>query len=275
MASSVMPGRRNFSDPAYWKRAIVSMARFAWRWLVPQKEAVKYEDVYLPAKHLRFCTTEYKDDGFLVRSAEHDVGRIIDACGVTSDSSVLDVGSGQGRLAIGFLRKMPGVQYLGLDVDARSIAWCQRHIARYHANFRFERIDAQNARYNPGGKPITDEFRLPCRDGEFQAAFLYSVFTHMMTEDVATYLRSIRRALKPGGSVWMTAYLEDGVPDVEENPPGYLLQFGPPVRPLHRVRFQREFFEGLIRDAGLQMTRLDYQSEPVTGQSVVVAECIA
>lgn len=38
---------------------------------------------------------------------------------------------------------------------------------------------------------------------------------------------------------------------------------------------QRGFFEGLIRDAGLQMTRLDHQSKPVTGQSVVVAECIS
>lgn len=272
MASSVMPGRRNFSDPAYWKRAAVSLARSTWRSLVPQKEAVRYENVYLPAKHLRFCTTEYKDDSFLVRSAEYDVGRIIDSCGVSGSSSVLDIGSGQGRLAIGFVRKMPGVQYVGLDVDARSIAWCQRHIARYHSNFRFERIDAQNARYNPDGRPITEDFRLPCPEGEFTAAFLYSVFTHMMTEDITTYLRGIRRVLKPGGRVWMTAYVEDGVPEVEENPPDYLLQFGPPIRPLHRVRYQQKFFEGLIRDSGLQMIRLDHQSEPVTGQSVVVAE---
>ena len=250
-----------------------SGVRSALRRFRREEEAVKYENVYLPAKELRFCTAEWQDDRFFVHSAERDVERLVELCGLKSEGALLDIGSGQGRLAIGLVRKIPDIRrYLGVDVDLSSVSWCRKYIAKYHSNFAFERIDIQNARYNPSGQPITGAFRLPCQDGEFTVVFLYSVFTHMLTSDVAAYLSEIRRVLRPGGRVLMTVYVEEGVPDVEENPPEYLSHLGPSARPLHRVRFKRDFFIDLIKTAGLSLVRLDYQCETATAQSVLVAE---
>ena len=239
--------------------------------LLPQRDFVRYQNVRLPAKHLRFCTTDWQDDDFFVQSAERDVDRLISSCGITNDSSLLDIGSGQGRLAIGLIRKLPLIRYSGVDIDARSVDWCQRNVAAYYPNFRFSLLDVRNERYNPNGSPIGTAFRLPGADGEFQCVFLYSVFTHMMAADVAPYLREIRRMLSPTGRVLMSVYMEPSVPDEQENPMDYLPQFGPPSRPLHRVRFNHDFFSNLIKDAGLKIVRFDYKSEEMTGQSVLVA----
>jgi len=238
-----------------------------------RKDAVRYEDVTLPAPHLRFCTEAWRSNHFYVRSAEHEVDRLVELGGLSSEKSLLDIGSGQGRLAIGLQRRMPGIRaYVGIDVHAQSVDWCKRHIEQRSPNLRFVRIDAANARYNATGKRIDETFRLPFAAESFDVAFLYSVFTHMATDDVALYLREITRVLRAGGRMLATAYIEDDVPPCEENTPDYLSDvFGPPARPLHWVRFERGHFVRLVENAGMRVDQIAHHSEPLK-QSLLVAE---
>lgn len=253
-------------------RVYIKMGIFSKIRRVFQPKFVKFENVRLPPRHARFCTTNWKSDEFFVKSAEREVDRLIELCGLSEKSSLLDIGSGQGRLAIGIQRRLPKIKrYLGIDIHARSVAWCKTHIEA-HSSLSFMLLDAGNKRYNPSGATVDAAFRLPLASESFDVAFLYSVFTHMLTDDVAAYLKEIRRVLAPGGKMLATFYVEDGVPDCEENPPGYMeAKYGVHSGPLHRVRFSRSFVTKLLGDAGLKLERLDHQCEPQTGQSVAVA----
>lgn len=243
-------------------------------------EAVVYQGHTLPAPRLRFCSADFRDDAFYLRSAIREADRLIERCGLAPHSALLDIGCGQGRLAIGILARSrelwpqanhgaAGIKrYEGVDVSAGAIDWCRRHLGAGsptgHPSFRFTHLDARNARYNPGGStPLATP--LPFDDETFDVINLYSVFTHLLTEDVDFYLREIARLLAPRGRAFCTAYIEPGVEDVAENPEGYR---GPSNGPLHRVRYSTEFFSRLVAAAGLRIDRLDHAAE-LDGQSGV------
>ena len=113
----------------------------------------------------------------------------------------------------------------------------------------------ENTRYNPDGAASDSDFSFPFGDAEFDLITLYSVFTHMLTDGVRTYLKEFDRLLRPEGRIFLTAFLEDNVPDVEENPEGYLGREWKGA--LHCVRYEREFFQGLLDEAGFKLDDFD------------------
>ncbi|HEX8276672.1 MAG TPA: methyltransferase domain-containing protein [Longimicrobiaceae bacterium] len=243
-----------------------SALRRARLWLAP--EYVTRDGVRLPPPHLRFCGPEFKDDGYFLASARGEAARLVGECGLTPASRVLDVGCGPGRLAIGILDRVGRVaEYRGIDVHRPSIEWCDRHLGRSDPPFRFQLVDVRNARYNPEGADLASTIRLPVADGRFDIAYLYSVFSHMLPPDVRGYLREIHRLLAPGGILFFTAFVEEGVPDVSENPDGYVQSW---LGPLHCVRYQRGYLEGMLGDAGFETVRFVYGRE-TNGQSAVYA----
>lgn len=241
-----------------------------------EKKAIRYEDVYLPPKQMRFCDKEWQDDDYFVESALNDVGRLVQRCGLSETCSLLDIGSGQGRLAIGLIRRF-GRQlrdYRGIDVSKTSVEWCQKWITRYHPNYAFTHVDIRNERYNPSGKVSFRDLRFPFEDRWFDAGFLYSVFTHMRSDDIAACLQEMHRVIKPKGKVLLTAFVEENVPNESENPAGYLESLYPARGPLHKVRFEKGFFEALLRENGFMVEHFDHASEGVTGQScLTISNC--
>jgi SAM-dependent methyltransferase len=229
---------------------------------------VSYQGLRLPPPRNRFCTEDWKDDAFYVSSAKAEVERLISIAQLDEDSSLLDIGCGQGRLAIGLAATLPKLHlYCGIDVSRPSVEWCNDNLAAFHPNFRFLHLDIQNERYNPHGMAFEPPVQLPIADNSFDISFLYSVFTHMRSRDVATYLRDICRMLRPGGRAFFTVYVEDGCAPETENPPGYLEELGASSGALHRVLFERKFFDSMIFDAGLEIREFHYRSEAVTKQS--------
>jgi SAM-dependent methyltransferase len=219
--------------------------------------------VVLPAKHLRLGGKEFKDDRFFLASARSEARRLIERCGFTPGQRALDFGCGVGRLPIGMLAEFGETTgYEGVDVDEDCVRWCKRHIERRHPGFHFHRIDAANRRYNPEGRTGCD---LPFERQTFDVIYLYSVFSHMLVDDVNGYLQQFARILKPTGCVFLTAFVEEGVPDVSENPEGYRMQWS---GPLHCVRYKRSFFEDLLRRAGFRMKHFEYGRE-TDGQSAI------
>lgn len=229
---------------------------------------VSYQGLRLPPPRNRFCTDDWKDDGFYLSSAKQEVERLRSLAALNEQSTLLDIGCGQGRLAIGLQAAMPKLQlYCGIDVSRPSVQWCNLNIAAFHPNFRFWHMDIQNERYNPNGLPFKPPVQLPLADGSFDIAFLYSVFTHMRAADVASYLQDLARVLRPGGRAFFTVYVEDDCDAEAENPAGYMDELGTSTGALHRVRFNRAFFDSMIAATGLQITQFLYRSETVTKQS--------
>jgi SAM-dependent methyltransferase len=221
----------------------------------------------LPPASIRLGGHNFEQDRDFLASAIADAERLEGSLGVRRGSRILDIGCGVGRLPIGLKSHFGGLRdYTGVDVDLGSIGWCTKHI--HGDRVSFVHLDLANERYNPKGSAMGDDFQLPFPDASFDAIHLFSVFSHMVTEDVVAYLREFRRLLAPNGGVFLTAFVEDGVPEISINPPGYGSFPGEWSGALHCVRFDRSFFEGLVLDAGLVLDRFDHSSD-TDGQSAI------
>jgi ubiquinone/menaquinone biosynthesis C-methylase UbiE len=227
---------------------------------------VKMGGAVIPAKHLRLGGEEFKNDRYFLASSKAEARRLVAHCGLREGFSVLDIGCGVGRLPIGIVDQIgDGVRYWGVDVDPRCVRWCNEHIQKAHPNFKFLHIHVRNRRYNPKGTPMTSDFQLPFESRSVQVVYLYSVFSHMLPEDIDAYLTEFHRILAPRGVVFLTAFIEEGVPDFVENPVSYKMNW---KGALHCVRYDKSFFTQLIALHGFQMTRFEYSQE-TDGQSGV------
>jgi SAM-dependent methyltransferase len=232
------------------------------------KDATSYDGVVLPHDNLRFCGADFKDDAYFLASARADADRLVRLCGLTPESRVVDIGCGPGRLPIGILDRIGGVEdYLGIDVDRTSVEWCEKYIAAKHPAFRFHHLDIQNSRYNPDGARIDEGLRFPVQDDGADIVYLYSVFSHMVERDVRIYLKEIRRVLAPDGVVFFTSFVEEDVPDMSVNPAQYRQEW---EGPLHCVRYDKSFLESLLEECGFRMDRFEYETE-THGMSAVYA----
>jgi ubiquinone/menaquinone biosynthesis C-methylase UbiE len=196
-----------------------------------------------------------RDNEYFLRSAELEADRVVTRLACTADSRILDIGCGSGRLAIGLVRRLPDVEYHGLDVLHRHIHWCSRWISTAHLSYRFSHLDAYSERYNLSGKRIDATFRLPFPGDYFHIVYLYAVFTNMTSEDVGIYLQEIRRVAMPGGRIFISAFVEDDVPEISVNPDGYLGLS--PQGPLHIVRYERTYFSSVMRQSGLKVDAVE------------------
>jgi len=230
------------------------------------RDHVTLGSTVLPARHLRFCGDQFKSDEYFLASANAEAQRLVQECGLPKGGRVLDLGCGVGRLPIGILASGVDVgAYRGVDVDSRSIRWCKQHIESFHPRFHFIHTNVRNARYNPNGLPVNVSFHLPFGDHDFDAIYLYSVFSHMLPDDVRVYCREFRRVLAPEGVVFLTAFVEDDVPDVTENPVDYKMK-GNGV--LHCVRYKSLFLTELFAQAELGVAKFVHGME-TDGQSAL------
>lgn len=206
--------------------------------------ALSYSGLYIPPPKMRFCGGGELTISEYVDSANRDADHLIGECGVIEESTVLDIGCGSGRLAIGLLGRCSKLhRYWGIDVHATSIAWCLRWITEYHRNFRFCHVGLQNDRYNPRGTQICSDVQLPFKDGLFDVIALYSVFTHMVGEHVKRYLSEMHRMLKSEGRAMFTVHI--GTAGTGDQPGDRL----------HRVEHTDEFLREALAAARFRVTK--------------------
>jgi len=226
--------------------------------LFPEKEYVVYQGSRLPLPGARLNGPDQADNEYFLNSALREAERVITRLGCTPQSLLVDIGCGQGRLPIGLARIFPNFRYIGLDVSEESIHWCQQHIERRHPTYRFQHINLVNARYNPAGHALAGNFRLPVADGTADIVYLWGVVTNMEPEHLAPYAAEISRMLRAGGRAFLTANVEDNVPQVSINPEHYM-----PWEyhgPLNIVRYEKQYFLDVFRQAGLTLTDFAYHA---------------
>ncbi|GAB4369230.1 MAG: hypothetical protein Kow0042_10840 [Calditrichia bacterium] len=223
-------------------------------------KSVRYQGLILPGRHLRFCGDDFRDDAYFVETANAEADRLIKYAGMNSNSRVLDVGCGYGRLPLGIINRLGEIAlYQGVDVDRNAIQWCKKYIERNHPNYKFLKIDVKNPRYNPKGKLNSSAFRFPFDDDSFDIIFLFSVFSHMVIEDIQKYLIEFNRLLSPKGKIFLTAFVEENVPDMSINPEGYRREKW--KGPLHCVRYNKNYLEAAFSESGFVIERFDYEKE--------------
>src|SRR5262245_22422921 len=224
--------------------------------LVPYKDYVVHRGSLLPRPESRLNGADQKDNGFFLDSSIGEASRVITKLGCTRESFIVDLGCGQGRLAIGLVRILSGIRYLGLDVSRKSIEWCKAHIESRHPSYKFQHVDLVNARYNPAGAALTPDFRLPVLDGAADCVYMWGLVTNMEPEHLATYASEVSRMLRRGGSAFVTANVEDDVPEASINPENYT-----PYAcrgPLHIVRYETRYFLDVFRRVSLELSGIAY-----------------
>jgi SAM-dependent methyltransferase len=123
--------------------------------------------------------------------------------------SVLDFGCGCGRIARQLIQQQPRPErYVGLDLHAGMIRWCNENLATYAPGFEFQHHDVLYGGFNPGpNKPLFAP--LPLTDDAFSLVVAISVFTHLTQVQAEAYLGELSRVLAPGGTLLTSWFLFD------------------------------------------------------------------
>lgn len=219
------------------------------------------KDPFVPPRSLQFV-----GEADYVQLGEKFLRFFIDLGGLKPHHKVLDVGSGNARMAYPlrhFLDAGKGAEYHGQEIVKKAVSWCSDTYREY-PHFHFFHADIYSKRYNPTGRQRSSEYLFPFDEGYFDFIFLTSVFTHMLKEDVQQYLKEISRLLTQGGTAFITAFLID-----EES--GKLLEQGKsdmafvafrdgmlttvPENPENAVAFPYTQFMEMMERAGLQLAR--------------------
>ncbi len=120
-----------------------------------------------------------------------------------AQSNILDIGSGCGRWAHWLRdynfrgRRFTGT-YVGIDIDAEAIAWCEKHYDP--ERFRFYHSTDASVSYNQHGERNA-HYRVPEPDRTFGLVVSNSLFTHVLEAELANYIRESYRLLESGGAI--------------------------------------------------------------------------
>ncbi len=222
-------------------------------------DSITYNGIRLPPKHLRYCGKDFHDNGHFLKSSIREANRLMEEMNANQSCTVLDIGCGVGRLAIGLKTELPNLkQYYGVDISKKSIAWCKKYLESSSLNYKFILLDMKNDLYNKDGKELTEGILLPFKEKEIDIIYLYSVFSHMKTNDIVKYLKEFKRILNLNGKIFFTAFVEEDVENEMENPKNYIMEWS---MPLHCVRFNRRYLEGLLEQAGFKIYAFEYALE--------------
>ena len=187
--------------------------------------------------------------------------------GLRREGSVLELGCGHGRTARGLLAylRSPG-QYVGLDANRRRIADAQQRITTRWPNFTFIWADVHSAQDNPTGAPAT-AYEFPVATSSADVIYAASLFTHLLPEEAAQYLRQSRGVLRPDGRMLVSLFVLDYYrgPGTSISPVYQFDDLLPPhrdvaVRDVSRpdlaIAYGLAAFERLAGDAGLVVERV-------------------
>lgn len=128
---------------------------------------------------------------------------------LSPNDRILDIGCGVGRTAIAlttYLNKSGS--YDGFDVVKKGIDWCNSGIGNDFTNFNFKYVPLFNDLYNTSKNNALD-FVFPYKDGSFTKIFTFSVFTHMILEEIQHYFIEIERVITDDGLCFSTFFLYD------------------------------------------------------------------
>lgn len=189
-----------------------------------------------------------------VAAFENSTGRpIFDFVDDNAFKAVFDFGCGCGRIARQLIQQQPRPErYIGIDLHAGMIAWCQRNLEPHAPGFRFLHHDVYNFHFNPTG--IRDKvLPFPAESATFTLVEAWSVFTHLTEEEALQYLHEAARILAPNGvfhSTWFLFDKSDSFPMMTESQNALYVSHRDPSA---AVIYDREWLRATASSAGLSI----------------------
>jgi len=224
-----------------------------------------YNGVILPPKEMRLMGDKFYDDKFYLDSSLREGDLMVNRLHVTKDTVMLEIGCASGRSVIGLIQKAGRIKrYVGVDANLSNVKWCNKYIAGKYDFCEFHYIDLWHILFNPDGALKLDEnFKLNFEAGTFDLLYIQSVLPNSVDWEIRIFAKEYYRLLKPGGTLFVTDFIEENVPDMTENPENYVMKC---TYPRQIVRFEKNYFIKMFTDAGFvvesyeQGTEIDFQS---------------
>ncbi len=164
--------------------------------------------------------------------------------------SFFDFGCGCGRVARQLLFQRPQPElYVGIDLNAPLIEWCNDHLHPVAPQFSFYHHDVFNVALNPSrDKPLTAPF--PAQDSQFTLVNAISVFTHLTERQAEYYLRECARILLPDGVLHASWFLFDKAdhPMMDDSSNALYVSY---TDPSAAVMFDRNWVRDTAKSLGL------------------------
>src|SRR5215469_15136371 len=149
---------------------------------------------YLPAAGLDILLPLY-DPLVKLLGADRARKKLFDQASVQPHHRVLDIGCGTGTFAVAIKRCLPALEVVGLDPDPKALARSRRKADRAGVSIRFD----------PGFANA-----LPYSDASFDRVFSSLMFHHLPHDAKLATLCEVRRVLKPGGSLHLLDFEQEG-----------------------------------------------------------------
>ncbi len=109
-----------------------------------------YQGMIIPPSDLTPCGRLTATPEQFYLSACDEADRLMNEMNLVSESAILDIGCGAGRLPIGLLaRQLSFRSYLGLDVDRERITWCNKNLKKKDERLTFQFIDIKTTAIIP------------------------------------------------------------------------------------------------------------------------------
>ena len=204
------------------------------------------------------------DEATFLRIGDLVADQLHDLADLQPPESILDIGSGYGRVAHALLRRDHRGPYLGVDILRKHVHWCQEHLsAGTDGQFEFHHLDVRNDRYNPKGETDPASVRLDF-GRRFDVVLLASVFTHMWPDSIVHYLSELPTLLMESGRVMATFFLINpsqqahqarGLSDYPlDHPHTDFARYWNPDDPLHVIGYDQDWIEKELSTAGLEIS---------------------
>ncbi|MDQ6797964.1 MAG: class I SAM-dependent methyltransferase [Actinomycetota bacterium] len=133
------------------------------------------------------------------RQSVREIAAVLSLAGrsLESFSSILDFGSGCGRILLWLEDVAKGAAVHGVDIDRQAVAWADQHLP-------FATVSA-----NQPAPPLAHP------DGYFDLVYSHSVFTHIDERLQDQWLRELRRVTRPGGLLVLSIHGEHAFAEFE------------------------------------------------------------
>lgn len=177
-----------------------------------------------------------------------------------ADKDILDVGSSCGRLAFAAREKIGNGTYHGIDIDKVTIEWAKRHFANEKGKFNFNLIDVYSDVYNSSSATDASTYKFPFPESKFDLVFAYSLFTHLLEDELKNYIYNSYRVLRENGKFVFSCFSVNGDLSgtfLERSVKSGNTYIYSPDSPRKANAYEKEYIEDILRSAGFRTIVFD------------------